>query len=136
MKKYRTDRVRPAIIGKQFSELPNCPSHIKNKYAIELWEDVVCDLDERGRLSTVGLHIIRQYVESFAIYDEVSRQILKGEDAVSENKYDKRKNPIYSIRSKALEEMSKLEKLLGLSPYSRDRITVAQVEDEADPIDF
>jgi P27 family predicted phage terminase small subunit len=136
LKKYRSDRIRPAITGVRFESLPECPEHIQNKSAIDLWNDVVFDLNERGRLSTVGIHIVRQYVESFAIYDNVSRQIFKGEDAVSKNTYDTRKNPIYSIRSKALEEMGKLEKLLGLSPYSRDRITVAEPEDESDPIDF
>ena len=136
MNGYRKDRVKPAIKGKQVKNLPECPDHILSESAIELWDHVVFDLNERGRLDVVGLHIVRQYVESFAIYDEVSRKIFKGEKDVSKNRYDRRKNPIFSIRSKAVEEMGKLEKLLGLSPYSRDRITVAQVEDEADPIDL
>jgi len=47
-----------------------------------------------------------------------------------------RKHPVYHVRRQALDEMLNMEKKLGISPYSRDRISVAEIDDEKDPFDL
>lgn len=137
MHKFRADRTRPAIEGDALSRMPTAPKWL-GKEGKKLWKDAARDLLNRGRLYTVGLHILQQYCESYQIYCNATQEIFndteKGEIAVKDGDA-LRKNPIYQIRSKALEEMNKLEKLLGFSPYSRDRITVAEPEDEGDPME-
>lgn len=135
MSGFRKDRVRPAIDGDILSKIPLAPKHIRKGEPGKLWKVVCKDLLDRGRLYSVGTHIIQQYVESYAIYDDATSQIFDGESISVKDGDAQRKNPIYQIRSKALEEMNKLEKLLGLSPYSRDRITVSEPEEEGDHLD-
>lgn len=132
---YRKDRVRPAIEGEILKRVPRPPKHLAKGEPGKLWKIVCKDLLSRGRLYSVGTHIVRQYVESFAIYNDATQQIFGGEKLSVRDGDAQRKNPIYQIRSKALEEMNKLEKLLGLSPYSRDRITTAEPEEDQDPFE-
>ena len=135
MAKYRKDREITAITTNAVQDRPETPQRY-DKRTKEVYNIICQDLIERGRLESANLHLVEFYCDSFMIYKMAMDEITEMSKLTTKDRKTDRKHPVYHVRRQALDEMINLEKKLGLSPYSRDRITVAQVEDEADPIDL
>lgn len=135
MTKYRKDREIAAITTNVVQEPPQCPQRY-NSTTKEVFNIICQDLIDRGRLESPTLHLVEFYCDSYMIYKMAMDEITEMSKLTTKDRKTDRKHPVYHVRRQALDEMINLEKKLGLSPYSRDRITVAQVDDEADPIDL
>ena len=135
MAKYRKDREITAITTNAVQDRPETPQRY-DKRTKEVYNIICQDLIERGRLESANLHLVEFYCDSFMIYKMAMDEITEMAKLTTKDRKTDRKHPVYHVRRQALDEMINLEKKLGLSPYSRDRITVAEQEDEVDPIDL
>ena len=133
--KYRNDREIAAITTSSITDTPTAPERY-DKRTQELFLIICQDLINRGRLELANLHLIEFYCDSYMVYKMAMDEISDMAKLTTKDRKTDRKHPVYHVRRQALDEMVNLEKKLGLSPYSRDRITVAEPEDESDPIDF
>lgn len=135
MTKHRKDREIAAITTNVVQEPPKCPQRYDSTTK-EVFNIICQDLIDRGRLESPTLHLVEFYCDSYMIYKMAMDEISEMARLTTKDRKTDRKHPVYHVRRQALDEMINLEKKLGLSPYSRDRITVAQVEDKVDPIDL
>ena len=135
MAKYRKERDIPAIRTSTVVEMPPVPERYDARTR-EVYELLCADLIKRGRLETVGIHLIELYCDSYLIYRAAMDEISEMAKLTTKDRQADRKHPIYHVRRQALDEMLNMEKKLGISPYSRDRISVAEAEEEDDPMDL
>lgn len=138
MTKYRKDRQIPSITTEPITRLPSVPTNRRDTWDKEtkaLWKTTNQDLIARGRLEKVTLHVVRQYCDCHYIYEKAWAEIAELESLTTKDRKTDRKNPVYGEARRFLEQMNVLEKKLGVTPYSRDRISQAEAEDESDPLD-
>ena len=135
MPEFRKTRQLPAIRTDAINDRPEPPAHYE-KRTKQVFNIICTDLIERGRLESATLHLIEFYCDSFIIYKMAMDEIAEMAALTTKDRKTERKHPVYHVRRQALDEMLSLEKKLGLSPYSRDRITVAEQEDETDIMDL
>jgi P27 family predicted phage terminase small subunit len=135
MAKHRKDREIPAITTNAVQEPPQAPERY-DSFTKKIFDLLCADLIQRGRLEDVGLHLVELYCDSYMIYKMAMDEIAEIAKLTTKDRKTDRKHPVYHVRRQALDEMLNMEKKLGISPYSRDRISVAEIDDEKDPFDL
>lgn len=133
-RKIRADRVKQPVGGELLSRNPPPPSRYQDKVK-NIWTLACRDLEHRGRLLTVVVHVLEQYCDAYELYLDSVKQIAD-EGAVILEDGKMKKHPATQVRKEAITDMSTLEKKLGFTPYSRDRIEPASPNktQEKDPI--
>ena len=96
------------------------------------------DKDKGFTILHVLVHILEQYCDAYELY-LAACDTLREEGATTKENYTEalRKHPMLQVRKDTIADMNTLEKKLGLTPYSRDRIEPADSsnkEEKRDPM--
>jgi P27 family predicted phage terminase small subunit len=111
------------------------PENTFNDFARQVYFIVCEDLQSRSLLFKADLHHVEGFSNDTAIYRECMQDIVEnGIFYVDKNK-QKRRNPALIAMRSAMESANKTAKLLGITPYYRDKIKMqSEVEKEIDPV--
>lgn len=135
MTKFRSDRQIPGITTDTIQRVPKPPRNEWDKETKDLWKTACKDLIARGRLERVTLHVVKQYCDCSYIYEKCWAEMATLESITTKDRRTDRKNPVYQTAMSFLDRMNVLEKKLGVTPYSRDRISTLEQDDDDDPLD-
>lgn len=130
-RKLNTDEPKPRkSIGRQ------PPSHL-NKYAQEMWRDLVPELTRTKMLTIVDYQALEMCCDSYGIWRAMRVKLgLDCDDAIMQTKTGyKQQSAEYTIMNQALANFSRFLAEFGLSPASRTRIKLdakGQEDDEED----
>lgn len=133
------DRLKVAVPGELLTKVPPSPDGYSPQVA-EVFRLVCEDLMFRGRLTIVVLHLVAQYCDSYQFYLIANDTLAQEGFTVDEETTGAtRKHPAMQARKDAIAEMLALEKRIGITPYSRDKIPVddkakKREVDTSDPI--
>ena len=120
-------------IGQKLDEIPP-PGSLFNDFAAQVYLVVCEDLKSRSLLFEADLHLVQGFCNDTAIYNECLNDIKKsGIFYVDKNK-QKRRNPALIAMRSAMESANKTAKLLGITPYYRDKVKTDEDEDLFDPV--
>ena len=116
---YRPSRDR--IDWKEsLEEVPPPPSYLSVK-GKRLFQIICNDLNERQLLPQTAIHLVVMYCELYDEYLKCARVIRREGLTVKDGKAV-RIHPVARIKKSVQEQMLALEKRLGLSPLTRDRL--------------
>lgn len=95
------------------------------------WNRIVAELDRLGRLESTDLALLATYCVTFARWIEAERMVKReGAVAVAPSGYAV-KSAWLTVADKAQDQLQKQIVQLGLSPYSRGRVSSAPPADDA-----
>ena len=134
MAKFRKDRELKPVKTTHLEKVPPARKEWDRRTKA-LFKKVCLDLIARGRLEDVTVHAVNQYCDCFYIYRLCMDEIFSMESLTTKDRNADRKNPVFGTAKSFLEQMNVLEKKLGYTPYSRDRISQADTNEDVDPFD-
>jgi P27 family predicted phage terminase small subunit len=119
--------------GKPLRTIPAPPDWMTDE-AKRIYADVAEDLRARNLLFLADVPILTNYCASLVQLAEVNAILSKKGYLIEDKNGDIRRNPAAIMQSKLIESVSKVAKLLGLSPYGRDH-TRGEPQQPTDPED-
>ena len=134
MTQLRNDRLIPAVTKSTVTRVPKSRPEY-DKRTKEVFKIICLDLINRGRFEKISTHVVIQYCDSFYVYMNAMDQIFAEEKLTTKDRNTDRKSPLFQIKKQEMDTMLILDKRLGITPYSRDRITEAETIEDEDHLD-
>jgi P27 family predicted phage terminase small subunit len=115
----------------RLDSIPEPPEIFENETSKQIWTEVAAELHTRGHLFASTLPYLELYVFTWHQLRIAMLAIREKGMLVTDKNGDKRRNPYILIKSKAQQELLDLEKRLGITPYSRDRLPPGEDPEDA-----
>lgn len=107
--------------------IPSCPKHLKGA-ALTEWKRVAPVLWKLGVLTELDRTVLAAYCTAYADYVEACEHVQQRGAVIKARKGGEYQNLWVGIKKRSMDQMVKYAGELGLTPSSRGRVQVADIE--------
>ena len=108
----------------------------QGKIAAKIWKKLAPELYNMGLLTTIDVHQLKQFCETFERAQEIMEMIAQSGPIVRSAAKTIKLNPLYTQLAITQQQLNRLASEFGLSPAARSRIEATKPDDgydESDP---
>jgi len=130
----RADRqIKNEMMPSQVDGYPEAPELLqKTKKAVQLWDELVYELQNLGMLHGVDLPLLASYCNEMSLYFELEKDLLENGRTFETPNGFKQKRPEVNMSRECLDRALKIAVQFGLTPSARTRISAPGKSDGDD----